>query len=182
MATRPTPKCHFVSRFPKLKVLQLWRPIILCADLWSRWGLQQSCSLFQELSNGTWHATYTKKGKAILVVKNQIGNLIRDPSFSHDLCFNYQNGSCEPILNIYIPRALPWYKELFNPMGFDPCNHSIKIRNPPGLQLPKWELTWECEGSFPHTLLHCWEHEMWFLGFLLGPHLYKPLPWLQTQG
>jgi hypothetical protein len=23
-----------------------------------------------------------------------------------------------------------------------------------GLQLPKWKLPWECEGSFPHTLLH----------------------------
>jgi len=25
-------------------------------------------------------------------------------------------------------------------------------RIPPALQLPKWELSWECEGSFPHTL------------------------------
>ncbi len=37
------------------------------------------------------------------------------------------------------------------------------------LQLPKWELTWECEGSFLHTLLHFREHEMWLLGFPSWP-------------
>jgi hypothetical protein len=25
-----------------------------------------------------------------------------------------------------------------------------------GLQLPKWKLLWECEGSFPHTFFHSW--------------------------
>jgi len=29
-----------------------------------------------------------------------------------------------------------------------------RFKSPSRLQLPKWELTWECEGSFPHTLLH----------------------------
>ncbi len=28
-----------------------------------------------------------------------------------------------------------------------------------GLQLPTWEFTWECEGSFPHTL--CTPRSMW---------------------
>jgi hypothetical protein len=23
-------------------------------------------------------------------------------------------------------------------------------------KLPKWKLSWECEGSFPHTFLHSW--------------------------
>jgi hypothetical protein len=44
-------------------------------------------------------------------------------------------------------------------MNFDPYNYSLKIREL-GLQLSKWELTWECAGSFPHTLLHSREHEM----------------------
>jgi hypothetical protein len=35
-------------------------------------------------------------------------------------------------------------------MGFDPCNHPLKIQ----------DFTWECEGSFPHTLLHFREYEM----------------------
>jgi hypothetical protein len=36
-------------------------------------------------------------------------------------------------------------------------------------KFPKWEFTWECEGSFPHTLLHSQEHEMWLPSFPLGP-------------
>jgi hypothetical protein len=28
----------------------------------------------------------------------------------HNLCFNYPNGSCELILDIYVPRAFQWYK------------------------------------------------------------------------
>jgi len=55
-----------------------------------------------------------------------------------------------------------------------------KFGSPSGLQFPKWKLTWECEGSFLHTFLHSREHEMWLLGFLLGPRLRKP--WSRTQG
>jgi hypothetical protein len=29
-----------------------------------------------------------------------------------------------------------------------------KFGSPPGFQLPKWEFTWECEGSFLHTFIH----------------------------
>jgi hypothetical protein len=41
------------------------------------------------------------------------------PSFGHNLCFKYSNGTCKLILNICIPRSFQWYKELFNPMSFD---------------------------------------------------------------
>jgi hypothetical protein len=51
-----------------------------------------------------------------------------------------------------------------------------KFGSPLGLQLPKWELTWKCGGSFPHILLHSREHEMWFLGSLLA-HTFTS-PWL----
>jgi len=37
------------------------------------------------------------------------------------------NGSCKPILNIYVSRDFKWYKELFNSMSFDPYNHPLKI-------------------------------------------------------
>jgi hypothetical protein len=57
-----------------------------------------------------------------------------------------------------------------------------KFWSPSRLQLPKWELTWECEGSFLHILTHFQEHEIQLLGFPFGPHLYKPLPWSQAQG
>jgi len=43
-----------------------------------------------------------------------------------------------------------------------------KFDNSLGFQLPKWELIWECGNSFPHILLHSWEHEMWFPSSLLA--------------
>ncbi len=49
-----------------------------------------------------------------------------------------------------------------------------RFGSPLGLEFPKWEFIWECEGSFLHTLLHSQEHETWLPGFLLGPHPCKP--------
>jgi hypothetical protein len=88
-------------------------PIPLCIDLRLRWGLKQSCILRQELSKDMSHTTYTQGNwddSRLLVVRSQIGNLTPDPSFSHNLCFKCPNGSCEPILDIYVPRACKWYK------------------------------------------------------------------------
>ncbi len=48
-----------------------------------------------------------------------------------------------------------------------------KFKSPLGLQLPKWESTWECVGSFPHSFLHSQEHEMWLSSFIFSPHLCK---------
>jgi hypothetical protein len=50
-----------------------------------------------------------------------------DPSFGYNLCVTCPNGSCEPISNIYVPRAFQWYKEFFHPMGYNPYNHFLKI-------------------------------------------------------
>jgi hypothetical protein len=61
----------------------------------------------------------------LLVVENQIVNLTFGPSFGHNLCFNYSNGPCEPILNIYVPRPSNDIKNYS--MGFDAYNHSLKI-------------------------------------------------------
>jgi hypothetical protein len=47
-----------------------------------------------------------------------------------------------------------------------------------GVHLGVWRFS---PSHFP-TLPHSHEHEMWLLGFTLGPHLHKPLPWLRTQG
>ncbi len=65
-------KCHFVpdsqvevSKFPKLKLSQLWRPITLCVGLWLRWSLKQSCNPCQKIANGMWHVTCTKEIRAI---------------------------------------------------------------------------------------------------------------------
>jgi hypothetical protein len=96
-----------IPKFPKLGLPQLWRPITLCANPQLRWGLKQSFSPHWDLSNGMWQATCTQGNQGdsfLLMVEKQIANLTPNPSFGHNLCFRYPNGSCEPILNIYIPR------------------------------------------------------------------------------
>jgi hypothetical protein len=62
-----------------------------------------------------WHATYTQVSQGdsrLLMVGSQIGTLTFDLSFGHNLCFKYPNGSCEPILDIYVLRAFQWYEKL----------------------------------------------------------------------
>jgi len=52
-----------------------------------------------------WHGTYTyviQGDSWLLMVESQINILNPNPSFGHNLCFKYSNGSCEPILNIYV--------------------------------------------------------------------------------
>jgi hypothetical protein len=143
LATWPTPKWHFVSgvsKFPKLGLMRLWGPIILCEDLRLRCGLKQSCSLWWELSNSMSHATCTQGNRGnswLLVVGSQIANLTPDLSFGHNLYLKCPNESCELTLDIYVPRAFQWYKKHFNPMGFDPCNISLKIWESIGSPTPK---------------------------------------------
>ncbi len=75
------------------------------------------------------HLAQANKGDShLLVVGSQIGNLIPNLSFGHNLCLKYPNGSCEPILDIYVSKDFQWYKGHFNPMIFDPCNRPLKIR------------------------------------------------------
>jgi hypothetical protein len=167
-----------VLKFPKLRFPQLWRLIILCENLQLKWGQNQSCSLHQDFSNGMWHATWTQKnwGKSrLLVVRSQIGNLTPDPSFGHNLCFKYPNGSWKPILGIYVLRAFQWYKELFNPMSFDPCNRLLKIQESMGTLIPKMRAHLGVWGFIPlHFLafLGAWNETP---GLILGSHLHKPL-------
>ncbi len=61
------------------------------------------------------------------MIESQIDNLTPDFSFGYNLCFRYPHGACEPILDIYIPKAFQWYKELFNQMKFDLCDYLLKI-------------------------------------------------------
>jgi hypothetical protein len=136
-----TSEWHFVLSFPngnfELPKLgtpttlgQLWGPIIWCANLWLRWGLKQSYSPHQKIFNGMSHATCTQGNWVnswLLVVGSQIANLIPDFFWGHNLCFKCSNGSCEPILDIYVSISFQWYKKLFNIMGFNPYNHSLKI-------------------------------------------------------
>jgi hypothetical protein len=107
----------------KLGLSRLWSPITLQADLRLRCSLKQSCSSPWELFNSMLHALCRQINQVdsrLLVVKSQTDNLTPGPSFAHNLCFGCPNEQCEPILDIYAPRAFQWYKELFQPWSFDP--------------------------------------------------------------
>jgi hypothetical protein len=162
-----------ISYFPKLGLPQFWRPIILCADLWLKWGLKQSCIPCQELSNSMWHATCTQGNQGdsqLLVVGSQIANLTPNLSFGHNLCFKYPNGPCEPILDIFVPKDFQWHKEFFNPMSFGPCNPFLKIRETIRTPTPNVGVHLGMCGFIPShfpALPGTW---MWLLGFILGSH------------
>ncbi len=68
------------------------------------------------------------------MVGSQIDNLTLNPFFGHNLCLKFPNGSCKPILDIYVPRDFQWYKELINPLSFNPYNRSLKILESIGTQ------------------------------------------------
>jgi hypothetical protein len=174
-----------VLKFPKLGLLQFWGPVTLCADLWLRWGLKQSCIAHWELSNGLLHATCTQESRVdsrLLVVGSQIGNLTPDLSFGHNLCLKYLNESCEPILDIYISTAFQWYKELFNPLGFDPCNRPLKIRESTRTPTPKVGAPWECKGMTSHSFALPGAWDVTFMLPLLAHTLCNPWPWSWAQG
>jgi len=135
-----------VPKLPRLGLPQLWGAITLCTDLWLRWGMKQSCSPRQGLSNGMSHTICTHENWVdswLLLVGSHIANLTPDPFFGHNLCFRCPNGQWKPILDIYVLRAFQWYKEFFKPLSFDPCNCPMKIRESTETPTPKMELPWD---------------------------------------
>jgi hypothetical protein len=175
-----------VSKFLQLGLLLLWSPETLRANLWWRWGLKQSCSPHWDIFNGMLQATCTQGNWGdswLLMVRSQISNLTIDPSFGHNLCFRCPNGSCKPISDIYVSRAFQWYNEFLNPLGFDPCNFSLKIRDstrtpPPkvGVALGVWgfisshfptlPVTWDVTPKLPS-----WPTPLQVLALVVSPRL-----------
>jgi hypothetical protein len=176
-----------VSKLRRLGLPQLWGPITLCANLRLTWNLKQSCNPHQDLFNGMSHANCMQGNRVdsqILAIRSQIANLTPNPSFGHNLCFKCPNGSFDPTLDLYVPRDFQWQKELPNLMGFDPCNHSLKIWESIEILTPKMGAhlgVWAFILSHFPILSSSWEHEMWLPGFTLGPHPCKPLLWSRTQ-
>jgi hypothetical protein len=124
-----------------------------------------------------WHATW-KQGNWgdfwLLVVGSQIGNLTPDFSFGHNLCFKYPNGSCQPILDIYVPRVSNDIRNFLIQWVLTLVITLWRFESPLGFQFLKWGIIWECGGSFPHTLLHSQEHEVWFPCSLLACAFVNP--------
>jgi hypothetical protein len=173
-----------VPKFPKLGLQPLWRPITSYASFRLRWSLKKCYSISQKNSNDVWHATWThviQGNSQLLVVKNQFDTLIPGPSFYHNLCLKHSNESCKLILNIYILKTFPWYKELFNPMGFDPPNLSLKIWESIETPTPKVGVHLGVCGLIPYNSLTLPRVWMWLLGCIFGPHFSMPLPWSQAQ-
>ncbi len=64
------------------------------------------------------------------MVGNKIGNLTPNPSFGHNLCFKCPNGSCEPILDIYIRRAFNDIRKFSTQWALTPIIAFWKFRTP----------------------------------------------------
>ncbi len=193
LVTKPTLKCHFVPGLPSgsfeipiAQTLATLGPIILCVHLRLRWGLEQSCNFHRKLSNDMSHTTYMQGNRGdfgLLVVGSQITNLIPDLSFGHNLCLKCPNGSCKPILDIYVPRNFQWYKKFLNLLGFDPyklLSKNLRVRRDSNSQsgnslgsVRAYSLTL----SYIPRNIRC---DSW--ASLFGPHPCKPLPWSRTQG
>ncbi len=104
-----TPKLE-VPKFPKLGLLQLWKPITFCVHLWLWWGLKQNYIPCRDFFNDMWHATYTQVNHGnsrLLVVRIQIHSLIFGLFWGHNLCFKYPNGSCELNLKHFSFKSFP---------------------------------------------------------------------------
>jgi hypothetical protein len=133
-----------------------------------------------------WPATYTQGNRGdswLLMVKSQIVNLISGFSFGHNLCFNCPNGSCKPIVDIYVPNDFQKYKELFNPMSFGAWNCLIKIQESIETLTPKVRAhlgVWRFIPSHFFTLpgawnvtpgLHSWPTPLLALAFVVSLRL-----------
>jgi hypothetical protein len=105
------------------------------------------------------YATCTQGNRVdsqLLVVRSQTANLTPNLSFGHNLCFRCPNGWCKPILDIYVPRAFQWYKQLFKTLSFDPYNHRMKIQESIGTPIPNVGVplgVWESIPSHSLALL-----------------------------
>jgi len=120
----------------------------LILTLASKWGCD-TCHCMQ----------VNQDDSQLLMVRSQIGSLTPDPSFDHNLCFKYPNGTYKPILNIYVTRVFQWYKELFNLMSFDPYNFLLKIQESIRNPAPKVSVHLGVSGFIPShspTLPRAW--------------------------
>jgi hypothetical protein len=160
LATGLAPKCHFVSGLPfgNPGIPKVGTPATLGAhnfvcrppiEMKSKSKLYPSLRAFQRYITRHLHA---RKSRRFLAFSGLY--------FGHNFCFKCPNGSCKPILRIYVPGYFQWYKELLNPMGFDPWNCSLKIQESIGIPIPKMGVhlgVWGFIPSHSPTLLGTWD-------------------------
>ncbi len=96
-----------VPKLSRVGLLGLWTFTTPGSNLRLEWGLNQSCSSPQELSNALSHSIcrrWEEVDSRLLVVRSQTASLTPDPSFAHNLGFICPNDQCEAILDIYSSR------------------------------------------------------------------------------
>jgi hypothetical protein len=77
----------------------LWELITPSSDLQLGWGLKQTCSSPQELSNGVLHYTWTHRDWVdswLVMVGSHIASLTPGPSFNHYFATNVQMAHATP--------------------------------------------------------------------------------------
>ncbi len=111
LAMERTPKCHFVPGFPP-EIPKIRIPVTLEAhNLVCKSSIEVRFKtnfyfLLRAFQRYVARHLHTRKSRRfqLLMVESQIGNLTFSPSFGHNLCFKYSNGSCNPILDTYVLR------------------------------------------------------------------------------
>jgi hypothetical protein len=129
---------------------RLWELTTPGSDLRLGWGLKQTCSSPQELSNSVSHSICAHRGRVdswLFVVGSQTASSTPSLSFEHNLCCRCSNGSCDAIFDIYTLRPFQHYKEHLKARCFSLCCRALKLRE--SRRTPSSHF-WECE-SHPHT-------------------------------
>jgi hypothetical protein len=128
----------------------LWELITPDYQVWSRRGLNQSCSPRRDLSNAMSHFQFGGREEVdsrLLVVGSQTASLTPGPSFAHNLGCRCSNEQCEAIFDIYASRPFQWHQEHSNARCFGSCYWTPNIRE--SRRTPNPQL-WECWASPPH--------------------------------
>jgi hypothetical protein len=128
----------------------LWELITPDCGVWSRRGLNQTCSPRLDLSNDVSHFQFGGREEVdsrLLVVGSQTASLTPGPSFAHNLGCRCPSGQCEAIFDIYASKPFQWHQEHLNARCFGPCCRTLNIRE--SRRTPNPQL-WKCWASPPH--------------------------------
>jgi hypothetical protein len=153
------------SEIVPVEVPGLWELITLDCKVWSRRGLNQSCSPRRDLSNAMSHSPFGGREEVdsrLLMVGSQTTSLTPGPSFAHNLGDRCPNGQCEAIFDIYASIPFQWHQEHLNARCFGPCCRTLNIRE--SRRTPNPQL-WKCWASPPHLAKVGLRQQMWCTKF-----------------
>jgi hypothetical protein len=158
-------------------VLGLWELITPDCKVWSRRGLNQSCSPRQDLFNAVSHSQFGGREDVysrFLVVGSQTASFAPapesnpGPSFAHNLGYKCPNGQCEAIFDIYASRPFQWHQEYPKERCFGLFCRTLNIRE--SRRTPSPQL-WECWASPPHLAKVGLRHISSFVNFHASPSM-----------